>query len=108
MPFVVDASVTACWLMPDEAHPLATKTHGRLANDHTVVPRIWWFEIRNLLVVNKRRGRLDAGKSNRARDPQAASNRVRFRSRDRRRSSSRHREALQAQRLCCLLYTSDA
>jgi predicted nucleic acid-binding protein len=66
MPFVVDAAVTACWLMPDEAHPLATRTHGKLANDHALVPRIWWFEIRNLLVVNERRGRLDAGKSNRA------------------------------------------
>lgn len=66
MPFVVDASVTACWLMPDEDHPLATSTHGRLTSDHAMVPRIWWFEIRNLLVVNERRGRLDASKSNRA------------------------------------------
>ncbi len=66
MPFVLDASVTACWLMPDETHPLAASTRGRLANDHALVPRIWWFEIRNLLVTNERRGRIDADKSNRA------------------------------------------
>jgi predicted nucleic acid-binding protein len=66
MPFVVDASVTACWLLPDEAHPLATAARKRLLHDPAVVPRIWWFEIRNLLIVNERRGRLDAAKSNRA------------------------------------------
>ena len=65
MPFVVDASVTACWLLPDEAHPIATATRAKLGHDPAVVPRIWWFEIRNVLVVNERRGRLDAGKSNR-------------------------------------------
>jgi len=40
----------------------------RLAKDCSAIlhPRIWWFEIRNLLIVNERRGRLDAAKSNRA------------------------------------------
>ncbi len=66
MPFVVDASVTACWLLPDEANPLATAARERLLRDPAIVPRIWWFEIRNLLIVNERRGRLDAAKSNRA------------------------------------------
>lgn len=66
MPFVVDASVTACWLMPDEAHPLATVAYQRLAADHAIAPALWWFEVRNLLVVNERRGRLDAAKSDRA------------------------------------------
>jgi predicted nucleic acid-binding protein len=66
MPFVVDASVTACWLLPDEAHPVATAARERLLRDPAIVPRIWWFEIRNLLIVNERRGRLDAAKSNRA------------------------------------------
>lgn len=66
MPFVLDASVAACWLMPDEVHPLAARTGERLIDDHAVVPRIWWFEIRNLLVVNERRGRLDIDKSSRA------------------------------------------
>jgi len=66
MPFVLDASVTACWLLPDEAHRIATVARERLLHDRAVVPRIWWFEIRNLLIVNERRGRIDASKSNRA------------------------------------------
>lgn len=66
MPFVMDASGSACWLLPDEAHPVATAARARLAGDHAVVPQIWWFEIRNLLVVNDRRGRLDPERSDRA------------------------------------------
>ncbi len=66
MPFVIDASVTACWLMPDEVHPLATAAYEALAKDHAIVPRLWWYEVRNLLVVNERRGRLSADKTDRA------------------------------------------
>ncbi len=66
MPFVVDASVTACWLLPDEAHPLAAVARAKLLGDHALVPRIWWYEIRNLLIVNERRGRLGAATSDRA------------------------------------------
>ncbi len=66
MPFVVDASVTACWLLPGESHPLALVARERLLSDSALVPRIWWFEVRNLLVVNERRGRLDVAKSDRA------------------------------------------
>jgi len=55
MPFVVDASVTACWLLPDESHLIAAAARERLLRDHALVPRIWWFEIRNILIVNERR-----------------------------------------------------
>lgn len=66
MPFVVDASVAACWLLPDERHPVATLARNRLVADFALVPRIWWFEMRNLLLVNERRGRLDPADSDRA------------------------------------------
>ena len=59
MPFVIDSSVTAAWILPDEAHPLADECQERLAVDHAVVPAIWWFEVRNLLLMSERRGRLD-------------------------------------------------
>lgn len=68
MPFVVDASVAACWLLPDETHIVATRAKDRLRDDIAIVPRIWWFEMRNILVVNERRGRLDAATSDRALD----------------------------------------
>jgi predicted nucleic acid-binding protein len=65
MPFIVDASVTAAWLMPDENHPLATRTFELLADDHAAAPALWWFEVRNLLIVNERRGRLDSERTRR-------------------------------------------
>jgi predicted nucleic acid-binding protein len=59
MPFVVDASVAASWLLPDEGRPEALRAYARLVGDHAVVPSLWWFEVRNLFVVNERRGRVD-------------------------------------------------
>jgi predicted nucleic acid-binding protein len=66
MPFVVDASVAACWLMPDERHPIAEAAYARIARDQAIAPALWWLELRNLLIVNERRGRLDSGKTARA------------------------------------------
>ena len=48
MPFVVDASVAVCWFIPNERHPISV---------------LWWYEIRNVLMVNERRGRLDNEKT---------------------------------------------
>jgi predicted nucleic acid-binding protein len=58
MPFVLDASVTACWAFQDEDHPLAGLALDRLTTDDAIVPALWWFEVRNILVVNERRGRV--------------------------------------------------
>ncbi|BCH04980.1 twitching motility protein PilT (plasmid) [Mesorhizobium sp. 131-2-5] len=60
MPFVVDASIAACWLLPDEADARADTAYDRLDDDRAVAPGLWWFEIRNLLITSERRGRLDA------------------------------------------------
>jgi predicted nucleic acid-binding protein len=57
MPFVVDASVTACWAFEDEDHPAATLAFDRLATDDALAPGLWWYEVRNLLVMNERRSR---------------------------------------------------
>lgn len=60
MPFVLDASAAAAWCFPDEATPAANRALDRLQRDEAIVPSLWWFEIRNVLVVNERRGRLAA------------------------------------------------
>lgn len=59
MPFVLDASVTASWAFPDEQHPTALRAAEILESslDSAVVPALWWYEVRNMLVVNERRGR---------------------------------------------------
>lgn len=60
MPVVADASIAAAWCFPDEDDPAADAALDRLATEGAVMPALWWFEIRNILVVNKRRGRIDA------------------------------------------------
>lgn len=58
MPFVLDASIAACWAFDDEDHPAAAAALERLRADDAVAPSLWWFEVRNTLIVNERRGRL--------------------------------------------------
>ncbi|HWG04695.1 MAG TPA: type II toxin-antitoxin system VapC family toxin [Beijerinckiaceae bacterium] len=66
MPFVVDASVAACWLLPDERHSVAETAFQRIAHDPAVAPSLWWYELRNILIVSERRGRLDTAATARA------------------------------------------
>jgi predicted nucleic acid-binding protein len=58
VPFVVDASVAVAWALQDEDHPDATAAFQRLKTDQAFVPILWWYELRNVLVVNERRGRI--------------------------------------------------
>ena len=58
MPFVIDASITACWAFDDEDHPVAALALDRIRADEARVPSLWWFEVCNTLIVNERRGRL--------------------------------------------------
>jgi predicted nucleic acid-binding protein len=58
MPFVLDASIVACWAFADEDHPIADLALERMRTDEAHVPALWWFEIRNILIVNERRKRV--------------------------------------------------
>lgn len=58
MPFVLDASVAACWAFQDEDHSLADLAFAEIPTDGAVVPGLLWFELRNILVVNERRKRI--------------------------------------------------
>lgn len=66
MPFVVDASVAVSWLMPDEERPEALRAYIRLVGDHALVPTLWWFETRNVFVMNERRGRITSEQTHEA------------------------------------------
>jgi predicted nucleic acid-binding protein len=64
MAFIVDASVAACWAFDDESHPWADQAMAKFASDAAEAPGLWWFEVRNTLIVNERRGRIaEAGVS---------------------------------------------
>ena len=54
---VIDASIAAAWIIEDEHHPAADVVLETLETDQGIVPQIWHFEIRNVLVVSERRGR---------------------------------------------------
>ena len=60
MSFVLDASVTASWCFPDEQSAVADVAMDRLLADEALAPQLWLVEMRNILLVNERRGRIDA------------------------------------------------
>ncbi|WP_158810070.1 type II toxin-antitoxin system VapC family toxin [Beijerinckia sp. L45] len=64
--FVVDASIAACWLLPDERHPVAEAAYDLIRTTSAVAPSLWWFELRNMFVINERRGRIDIQKTTEA------------------------------------------
>jgi predicted nucleic acid-binding protein len=59
MRFVLDASVVITWAMRDEVHPQADLAFTRIQMGSALVPGIWWYEVRNILVLNERRGRIE-------------------------------------------------
>jgi predicted nucleic acid-binding protein len=60
---VLDASIATAWALPDENDQLATAAIRALDVDPAAVPALFWFEIRNALVINERRGRLTISES---------------------------------------------
>ncbi len=56
--FVLDASVVSCWCLPDESHPYAEAARQRISVEDAVTPAIFWFELRNVLLMAERRGRI--------------------------------------------------
>ena len=60
MPVVVDCSVFLAWSLADEDEPVATEAMRRIVSDGGVAPGNWWYELRNALLTNERRGRITA------------------------------------------------
>lgn len=58
MPFVLDASIVGCWALEDENHPVAEAAFAQIKTDEAIVPNLWWFEVRNILLTNERRRRI--------------------------------------------------
>jgi predicted nucleic acid-binding protein len=59
---VIDASIAAAWLLPEEdsdaAEALIAAVSGR-----PPVPSLFWHEARNILIMAERRGRIVAGEA---------------------------------------------
>ena len=70
MSAVVDASIAAAWLLPEEDSDAAEAVIMALSG-RPPVPSLFWHEARNILVTAERRGRIVAG------EPAAAMGRLR-------------------------------
>ncbi len=55
---VVDASLAASWLFDDEDDPRAAATLAALETMPGVVPQLWHYEMRNILLTARRRQRI--------------------------------------------------
>ena len=55
---VVDNSVFLAWCLADGEEPTASGAMQQVAEAGGGAPRIWWYELRNALLVNERRGRI--------------------------------------------------
>ena len=56
--FVVDASVSASWLFDDENDAGAASALSMLEDAQGIVPKLWHFEMRNILLVAMCRNRI--------------------------------------------------
>ena len=56
MPFVLDASIAHAWAF-EELSETADVVRTRLRSDAVLAPSLWWFELRNGLVMAERRRR---------------------------------------------------
>lgn len=61
-PFVVDASVSAAWLLPDEATAYTQAALSATVSTDVWVPTLWLLEMANLLNSAQRRRRITAAK----------------------------------------------
>jgi predicted nucleic acid-binding protein len=57
MSFVIDASVVIAWAFKEE-HANAELSFARIQTEEAIVPALWWYELRNVLVLGERQGRL--------------------------------------------------
>ena len=57
MPLVIDVSVMANWHFADERNEAGANILAKLRGDTALVPGIWWFELRNVILSGERRGR---------------------------------------------------
>ena len=57
---VLDNSIILSWCLADESDPIAEQAMQFTIAHSAVVPAIWWYELRNALMVTERRGRLSA------------------------------------------------
>lgn len=57
MSFIIDASVVIAWAFREQ-HATAERALARIQAEEAIVPALWWYELRNVLVLGERQKRL--------------------------------------------------
>jgi predicted nucleic acid-binding protein len=55
---VIDPSLAAAWVLPDESNAVAESVLEGVVREGARVPALFWYELRNLLLMAERRKRL--------------------------------------------------
>ena len=63
MSFVLDASIAASWAFQDEEHADSALALTSLRTREAYVPTLWWYEVRNTLIMGERRGRISVSQT---------------------------------------------
>ena len=58
MTLVVDASIAAAWLLPDEGDEACLSVLGQVKASHGLAPSIFRHEVRNILLLSEKRRRI--------------------------------------------------
>ncbi len=61
MDFVIDASIAAAWVIDNEQSEAADRLLDQLETNRGHVPALFWYEMRNILLLLERRGRTSEG-----------------------------------------------
>ena len=61
MALVIDTSIAIAWCLRDrDGTTEADAVMNRVSSETTIVPGLFWYETRNVLVVAERKGRIEA------------------------------------------------
>jgi predicted nucleic acid-binding protein len=63
MAFVVDVSLAAAWILPDEASPAADLLLASLNGGPALAPSLFWHEARSIVTMAEKRGRIGKGEA---------------------------------------------
>jgi predicted nucleic acid-binding protein len=57
MSLIIDASVVIAWAFKEQ-HATAERALARIQAEEAIVPALWWYELRNVLVLGERQKRV--------------------------------------------------
>lgn len=63
---VLDTSTAACWCLEDEGNVSADAALARMETHGAIVPALFWFELRNVLLMAERRKRVSESQTARS------------------------------------------